>query len=102
MRQVAAIVFVAHIFHGLLSSGPRNGVACGPGFGVGVRVFYRHLIVQRRFVCTLDALHSMQGLCVRMAILIEPTAVVESDRVDHQRVTFPTTDGIAEPTWIGI
>src|SRR5262249_25333256 len=48
------------------------------------------------------ALDSVKLFCMRMALVVEPEFVVESDRIHHQRVVFPMSYGMAVPRRIGI
>ena len=56
---------------------------------VGPRIVDRDGAVQRREGVPRPSLDHVQLLRVRSAVLVQPEPVVEADRVDHERVSFP-------------
>src|ERR1700686_5164913 len=67
-------------------------------FGVGARIENRGFNHKSPQVLTRITFDGMQLVGMRMAFSVEPKAVVESDRVDYERVAIPSADGIAVPT----
>src|SRR5262252_4105595 len=39
---------------------------------------------------------------MRMPVVIEPSPVIESGTLDHERVAVPVSDGVSHPTGVGI
>ena len=72
------------------------------GLYVGAGIVDGHIDRQVSQIGAGVALDGMQLFRVRMAQIIEPEFVVVSDRIDHQRVSFPMADGMAVPGGIGI
>jgi len=62
---------------------------CIPGLGIGPGIVDSNLELQVRGIGTLITLGHMQLLGMWMAGSIEPSLVIESDRVYDQRVSFP-------------
>jgi hypothetical protein len=67
---------------------------------VRLRIGEGHFDVERAERCPAIALRRTQCLSVRMAVVIEPGAIVEAVALDDERVTIPAPDGIAHPAWI--
>src|SRR5437660_666509 len=72
-----------------------------PRLCVSRRVGERHLELEIAEVAAAVAFGRAQAFSVRMAIVIEPRAIVESEALHHQRVSIPTPNRISHPTWIG-
>src|ERR1051325_7193252 len=79
-----------------------------PRTRVRLRVVDLHLEIQVSEVDSLEPLCRLQRVGVRVAVVIEPTALLpvsaalESSGIDDERVAFPATDGVAVPRRIGI
>ena len=53
-------------------------------------------------VHALKSLGQVQRVAVRVAASIQPPAVIKADRVDHQRIAVPFSDGVSQPGWLRI
>jgi hypothetical protein len=101
--EVGAVLFVlfAGVGHdlGILA---LDGERDGPWFGVKLGILEGHGPFDIVFVDLLKALDQMQLIAVLMAGGIEPSAIVQADRIDDQRVAIPVADGISEPGGVQI
>lgn len=70
----------------------------GPWRREGARIVYRKCNVKRIFVAHVPAFDDVQLICVRSGEDIDPAPLVDADRIDHKRVAFPVSHGIAKPT----
>src|SRR5262245_2708417 len=73
-------------------------VRSGEGFGI----LQRALHLDMPEFGTAVPLDDMQLIAVRRALTAEPGFVVESDRVDHQRVAIPFRNGVTHPERVHI
>jgi hypothetical protein len=62
-------------------------------------IFDRDLNLQAAEINTFVALDDMQLLCTRVCVA-HPAAIVESNRIDDERISFPLPNGVTEPGWI--
>jgi len=69
----------------------------GEGLGVHFGIVDGQLQVHMAKIAPVEALLNPQSLAMRMAERIEPASVVESGRIDHQRIAFPTSYRVAQP-----
>src|ERR1700680_1958367 len=53
-------------------------------------------------VDTTKALDHVKSFAVRKALHVQPSLVVETDRVDDQRIAIPVADRISHPGWTKI
>jgi hypothetical protein len=72
----------------------------GKGFGVHLGVVKGHFDIHVPVVAAAVAFHDVQGFAVGVAETVEPGFVVEAGGLDHERVAFPSADGVAEPGWL--
>src|ERR1700752_2160258 len=92
------IVFVAGKFveflagrHGREDSGKR------PGLGIELRILHGHFVRQMIRVGARPVLDNVHGVAMRMRVVVDPTELVlESDRIDDQRVSVPLAYAVAE------
>src|SRR5207249_11924977 len=62
----------------------------------------RNLHIHVAKITTLEALRRMECLRVRKAVVVDPTAIVESSSFHDKRIILPCADGVPEPRWIRI
>ena len=91
------VVLVANVFHELPVGPQAGGEFHRERLCVRAGVDDRRLDLHRAQVESRVALDRMQLLRVRMSGKIEPEALVESDRIDDQRVSIPATDRMPIP-----
>jgi hypothetical protein len=53
-------------------------------------------------VAAVETLLNPQGFAMRMSESIQPAPVIESRRIDHQRIAIPFADRVAHPRRLGI
>src|SRR5581483_8663317 len=68
-----------------------------PGLRVSLWVIERKLHIQMPEIRTAEPLGDAKRLRVRMARIVEPTLVVEANRLGNEGITVPMADRIAEP-----
>src|SRR5579863_7496383 len=73
-----------------------------PWFGVRFGVVDSDLHGHVPEVAALEALGGMEGVGVGMAIVIQPALVVETARLDDERIALPAADRVAEPAGLSI
>ncbi len=93
----ALVIFLAGILHHFPIGPQREGPRGLPGPGERLAVLDDHFVRDVTEVGAREALHEVQLIAVRMTNRIQAGPAVEVDRVDHQRVAFPMTHGVAEP-----
>lgn len=79
-----------------------DGQSNGPGLGIKLRIFEGDCPLDVVFINPLEALGQMQLIAVLMAGRIDPGAVIQPDRIDHQGAAFPVSDGVAKPRRVEI
>ncbi len=86
------LVFVAEIFEDVSVGLKLVRHLDGEGLRVHLRIVDRNLDVHVAEIAAAIAFHDPHGFAVRVAERVEPCLVVESDRVDDQRVLVPLAD----------
>src|SRR6266516_650435 len=96
------IIFLANVLHELFARYEAGGKSQLEGPGIIARIVDGDFVDQGTEVFSSPALGGVQLLRVRVSAEIEPKFVVESDRIDYQRVAFPVSDGVPVPGRIDI
>ena len=74
-----------------------------PGLCVELRIFHRHFVRQMVGVRARPALDDVHGVAVRMRVVVNPAhLILESDRVDDQRVAIPLANAVSKKGGLGI
>src|ERR1700730_5789566 len=71
-----------------------------PGLGIRFRIVNRNVNDQSVVLGASDAFYYMELIGVWKASAVKPRLVIESYRIDHQRVALPPSDRIAHPAWV--
>src|SRR5262245_59826866 len=92
------VVLRADVFHELdILSHAARGELQLYRFRVRAGIIEREVVDERPEIRAREPLDGVELLRVRRAATVEPELVVVADRVDDERVAFPTTDGVAIP-----
>src|SRR5215469_10304860 len=73
-----------------------------PGLGIHFRIVKSDFVVQMAKVPAPEAFDNMEGVAVRALARNDGFCVIEACRIDHQRVSVPSSDGVPRPGGIGI
>ncbi len=68
-----------------------------PGPGVGARIVDGHFIAQRHQIGARDFLDDVEQVGMRITVRVEPGSLIETDRVDDERVFVPMTNRMSHP-----
>src|SRR5262249_28000810 len=82
----------------LESCSPRDVPCNSPRPGVRARIVDDGFVVKRLFADACEFFDNVEKVCVRMSPEVEPGSFVETNTVDDERVSLPTTDRVAHPT----
>src|SRR5579864_9391992 len=74
----------------------------GPWLRISLGIINGDIHAQLIVLRTRDALYDVQLVGVWKAGAVDPGLVVEADRVDHQRISFPPADRVSHPSRIDI
>src|SRR5215510_7726355 len=92
------VVLRADVFHELdILSHAARGELQWHRLRVRAGIVKGEVVNERPEVGARESLDGVELLRVRCPAAVEPELVVVADRVDDQRVAFPTTDGVAIP-----
>jgi len=91
-----SVVFLADVFDQFAFEHRRMSGE-GPRLGKRLGIVDHVLDRQMSQVWAADALGHFHFIRMRDTGFVDPADIVLSNRLDHQRVTFPMPDGIAEP-----
>src|SRR5262245_56339183 len=88
-------VVLTKVHRQLLAADPTQIPAHRPRFRVRARIVDRDLVVQRIEIRPREALRQAQQVRVRQPAVREPEILVESGRLDDERVAFPSAAAAA-------
>ena len=91
MSQIL-VILVANVFHQLLTRRQAGSADGRKGLCIRSRIVDRDLDRDAAEIGSRVALDRVQLLRMRMAEIIEPELIVESDRIHHQRLSLPVSD----------
>jgi len=91
-QRAREIVFLADVFEQFHAGLHEQEKASGPRRGVGAGVVNRDLVFDRIRVGASETLDEMKLVGRGEAVAVEPEALVETDRVDDERIAFPMAD----------
>jgi hypothetical protein len=94
MRKVF-VVFVADVFQQLGVRHQTEPIGSTPGPRVRFGVVDDDLKIRMAEVAAAEALAHMQCIAVGVASGVEPGSVVETCRIDDERIAIPMPDGIS-------
>src|SRR2546427_536625 len=96
------VVFLADVLHEFFSRPQACGKVQLKRSGIRPGIIDSNLVDQRSHVLSRPAFDGVKLFRMRVAAKIEPELVIESDRVDHQRVAFPSPDRMSIPRRVRI
>src|SRR5580765_2871865 len=91
------VLLVADVLLQLDVGCQRGVLRSRPRFPKRTLIVERDLDLEMPEVGTPHALGDVQLVAVRLAVEIQPAAIVKSDRVDDERVAVPGADRVTEP-----
>src|SRR5207245_10812796 len=91
---------VANVFEQHAVGHQRLVRSQGEGLCKGLRIIDSHFVFQVSNIAAPEAFGDPQRLCLWMPTYVEPPQVVEACGVDHERILFPMSDGVTQPSGI--
>jgi hypothetical protein len=91
-QRAREIVFLADVFEQFHAGLHEQEETTGPRRGVGAGIVNRDLVFDRIRIGASETLAEMKLVGRGEAIAVEPEALVETDRVDDERIAFPMAD----------
>ena len=89
------VVLLADVFEQLRTRGPLHRKTCGPGFCVSTGIIDCDFILKGREVDPSQSFDQMKPVRMRQRVAVHPHTLVEADRINHERIAFPMTDGMS-------
>src|ERR1051326_3920155 len=87
------VIFFARIRHDAIARfAAREGASEGPWFGEENRILVGDRVLQVSVVHFLKALDKVELSTVLVACRVQPTALVDAESIDDERVPFPAAD----------